>query len=226
MVSNKPKTRHNSTRIAAPRTASYTRFKAPAQRDDGPGSSAPSTLPPPPFENEAAVRALEWWLEAHMSLASELLWLEQLAEAAPEGGAHADTVRVLLAQTEAVRDALYELYCDAADPRMVHVLGRDAALQKHVRDCYAWCTEVAGLLAAVLGGLRSENGPDWAGAKALFRVAVRQHAALSPSNLDGARSLSIDYASPVEPLRNLPNDLDRLVTEMRDLHAALEKRFS
>jgi hypothetical protein len=228
MVPNKPKTRRDSSsQIETPRTASYMRFRSPTQREDdsASGSGAPSTLPPPPFEHEVAVRALEWWLDAHMALAAELLWLEQLMEATPDGGAHADTVRVLSVQTEAVRDALYELYCDAADERMIRVLGRDAALQKHVRDCYAWCARVVGLLVSVLGGLRSENGPDWAGAKALFRLASMQRAALSPANLAGARALAIDYASPVEPLRNLPNDLDTLVASVQQLHGALEKRF-
>ena len=203
------------------------RVKSPMQREDDSksGSGAPSTLPPPPFENEVAVRALEWWLDAHMALAAELLWIGQLMDGAPAIDAHADAIHALTIQTEGVRDALYELYCDAADERMAPLLGRDAALERHVRDCYAWCARVVGMLGGVLNGLRLENGPDWTGARAEFRRAAGEYALLSPSNLAAARALPIDYASPVEPLRNLPGDLDRLVTATHDLHVTLEKRF-
>jgi len=228
MVANKAKASRDSARFRqAPRTTSHTRFKSPTQREDEStaGSGAPSTLPPPPFETEVAVRALEWWIDAHMALASELLWLQQLLDAPTEGDLHRQTVGALTARVEAVRDALYELYCDAADDRMAPLLGPEAALERYVRDCYAWCARVVGLLASVMGGLRSEGGPDWAGAKAEFRLAAAQYLVLSPLDLAAARALSIDFGSPVEPLRNLPEDLDRLVAAVRELHATLEKRF-
>jgi hypothetical protein len=228
MVANKAKAARDGSRFReAPRTVSHTRFKSPTQREDEStvGSGAPSTLPPPPFENEVAVRALEWWIEAHMTLASELLWLQQLLDGPSEGDLHRQTVSALAAQTEAVRDALYELYCDAADDRMAPLLGSEAALERYVRDCYAWCARVVGLLASVMAGLRLEGGPDWAGAKAEFRLAAVQYVTLSPLDLAAARALRIDFGSPVEPLRNLPEDLDRLVDTVRELHATLEKRF-
>jgi hypothetical protein len=228
MVANKAKTRRDSSRLMqVPRTISHTRFKSPTQRQDDStaGSGAPSTLPPPPFENEVAVRALEWWIDAHMALASELLWLQQLQDVPPDSDLHRQTISALSVRVEAVRDALYELYCDAADDRMAPLLGPEAALERYVRDCYAWCARVVGLLASVMGGLRSEGGPDWAGAKADFRVAAAQYVTLSPLDLAAARALTIDFSSPVEPLRNLPEDLDRLVDTVRELHATLEKRF-
>src|SRR5580692_1139179 len=142
MVANKAKAARDGSRFReAPRTVSHTRFKSPTQREDEStvGSGAPSTLPPPPFENEVAVRALEWWIDAHMALASELLWLQQLPDVPAEGDLHRQTISTLAARVEAVRDALYELYCDAADDRMAPLLGPEAALERYVRDCYAWC---------------------------------------------------------------------------------------
>jgi hypothetical protein len=228
MVGNKAKTRRDSQRLMqVPRTTSHTRFKSPTQRQDDStvGAGGPSTLPPPPFENEVAVRALEWWIDAHMALASELLWLQQLPDGPVEGDLHRQTIGVIAVRVEAVRDALYELYCDAADDRMAPLLGPEAALERYVRDCYAWCARVVGLLASVMGGLRSGGVPDWAGAKAEFRLAAAQYVTLSPLDLSAARALTIDFSSPVEPLRNLPEDLDRLVATVRELHATLEKRF-
>jgi hypothetical protein len=108
---------------------------------------------------------------------------------------------------------------------MAPLLGPEAALERYVRDCYAWCARVVGLLASVMAGLRSGGGPDWAGAKAEFRLAAAQYVTLSPLDLAAARALTIDFTSPVEPLRNLPEDLDRLVDMARELHATLEKRF-
>src|SRR5580704_5280005 len=139
-----------STSAVPARTTSYTRFKAPLHRSDSSdGQSALSTLPPAPFESEVEVSGLEWWLSAHMALASELLWLEQLLDTEPESGAHFETVRVLVERTEAVRDALYELYCDAADARVAMLVASGAGFETRVRRSYAWCTRVVGLLAAI-----------------------------------------------------------------------------
>ncbi|HEX3343195.1 MAG TPA: hypothetical protein VHS09_01430, partial [Polyangiaceae bacterium] len=61
-----------------PRTASHTRLLR--VDEEAAGAGAPSTLPPPPFERETAVVGLEWWLDAHMALASGLLWVGQLLD--------------------------------------------------------------------------------------------------------------------------------------------------
>jgi hypothetical protein len=188
-----------------------------------------STLPPPPFESEVEVPGLEWWLSAHVDLASELLWLEQLLDAIPEGGAHADTIRRLVGHTEAVRDALYELYCDAADERVARLIGQapECTLEERVRLSYAWCTSVVGVLATVASGLRARGdaGPDWAAAKAAFRNAERLYREPSSDLRDAVRSLPIDFASPIEPLRNLPQDLDQLFSSVQSLHTTLATRF-
>ncbi|HEY3821068.1 MAG TPA: hypothetical protein VGL81_28080 [Polyangiaceae bacterium] len=182
-------------------------------------------MPPPPFERETSVVGLEWWLDAHMGLASGLLWLAQLLETVPEGDAHAETVRHLAASTEAVRDALYELYCDAADDRAVPLMGRGTPLERHVRDSYGWCVRVVGLLATVTNGLRSQARPDWIIAKGEFRAATRHYPVALPGLRSAIQALPIDFSSPIEPLRNLPQDFDQLIAATVELQTMLAKRF-
>jgi hypothetical protein len=172
------------------------------------------------------VVGLEWWLDAHMGLASGLLWVAQLLDTVPEGDAHADTVRRLAAHTEAVRDALYELYCDAADDRTAPLMGRGTPLEQHVRDSYGWCVRVVGLLATVTNGLRAESRPDWIIAKGEFRASTTHYPAVPTELRDAVRALPIDYSSPIEPLRNLPQDLDKLIAATEELQAMLAKRFA
>jgi hypothetical protein len=172
------------------------------------------------------VPALEWWLDAHMALASQLLWLRQMLDAVPSPGAHAEAVNQLIDCTENVRDALYELYCDAADDRMSRLVGRGAALELHVRGSYAWCVRVVGLLATLTNGLRTPAGPDWGTAKRGFRQASERYPGPPESLRDVVRSLPIDFASPIEPLRNLPQDLEQLFGAMGELHAGLGKRLA
>ena len=207
-----------------PRTSSYTRLLR--VDEEAAGAGAPSTLPPPPFERETAVVGLEWWLDAHMGLASGMLWLAQLLDTVPVGDAHAETVRTLAAHTEAVRDALYELYCDLADDRAAPLVGQGTPLEKHVRGSYGWCVRVVGLLATVTNGLRAESRPDWIIAKGEFRACTSHYPTCPPEVRDAIRALPIDFTSPIEPLRNLPQDLDRLIAATEELEAMLAKRFA
>jgi hypothetical protein len=161
-----------------------------------------------------------------MGLASELLWLEQLLEGVAEGGAHLGTMRRLVSHVEAVRDALYELYCDAADERTAPLLAGEGALGSFVRHSYAWCKSVVTVLAAITYDLRArgEAGLDWPAAKAGFREAEALLPA--PAGLrDAVRALPIDFTSPIEPLRNLPHDLEQLFAAIEALHSTLAKRF-
>jgi hypothetical protein len=212
------------------------RLRAIRQRIDAqPGSQGPSTLPPPPFDNEASVEGLEWWLDAHMGLASELVWLEQLRDAGGEGPpssgmreGHIETLRGLAEQTSAVRDALYELYCDAADPRLRAVLAPGApgaALEQHVRRSYVWCSRVVALLGRITTALRAPEGPDWNVAKSEFRESARHYPTEGEAVRRAIESLDIDYSSPVEPLRRLPRDLEQLLDASAVLHWTLAKRF-
>ncbi len=229
MTQEKPKPARRVSDVPEPpsRTASHLRVRSVQRRSepDFPGVSAPSTLPPPPFQHEASVVALEWWLDAHMALASQLLWVRQMLDGVPSAGPHGEAVRQLIDLTENVRDALYELYCDAADDRMSRLVGRGAALELHVRGSYAWCVRVVGLLATVTSGLRTVAGPDWAAAKRGFQQASARYPAPPGSLRDAVRSLPLDFASPIEPLRNLPQDLEQLFTAMGELHDGLAKRL-
>jgi hypothetical protein len=229
MASTKSPARRDSKQLRAVpnRTSSYTRFKSPIQRlDEGPaGGSAPITLPPPPFEHETLVQGLEWWLDAHMGLASGLAWLDQLLDGGATG-AFAATVRGLAAQAEGVRDALYELYCDAADERLRDWIAPGAPFEAQVRGSYAWCASVVTLLGAITNGLRSEGGPDWSAAKALFRDVERKYARPSQTLKEALNALQLDTNNPTEPLRNLPQDLGRLFMESMALEGALASRFA
>lgn len=229
MASTKSPVRRDSKRLAAvsSRTASYTRFKSPFQRQDegADGAPAPSTLPPPPFEHETLVQGLEWWLDAHMGLASGLAWLDQLLDGGVTG-AMAATVRGLAAQAEGVRDALYELYCDAADERLREWIQPGAPFEAQVRGSYSWCASVVTLLGAITNGLRSDAGPDWSAARALFRDVERKYTRPVAALKDAVGALNLDTASKVEPLRNLPQDLGRLFMESEALQGALAARFA
>jgi hypothetical protein len=63
-------------------------------------------------------------------------------------------------------------------------------------------------------------------AKAAYRAVAekRPTSADEPRSLIGA--LGIDFASPVEPLRNLPMNLDHLASATATLDEALAKRFA
>jgi hypothetical protein len=216
---------------------SHGRLRAFLQRTDAEsGAQGPNTLPPPPFENEASVQGLEWWLDAHMSLASELVWLEQNSDAGVDGPpssgqreGHFEALRSLAEQASDVRDALYELYCDAADPRLSVLLAPDAAgapLEAYVRTSYDWCGRVVKLLGRITTDLRAPGGPDWNVAKSAFREAARHY----PGDGDAARTavqgLPIDYSIPVEPLRHLPSNLEQLLESAAELQSRLAKRFA
>lgn len=217
--------RRDSTQLpaAAPRTASYMRVRSPSQPDSG--ALPPSTLPPPPFSSEGDVTALEWWLDAHMALASELTWFEQLRDTG-HGSAHVEAVRHIVGQIEAVRDALYELYCDAADERLAPLVPAGAALEHHVRGTYRWCSRVVALLSTILNGLRSEAGADWTAIKVGFRDAAGRYVGPSDALRDAARGLAIDTSSPTEPLRNFPRDLEALFVAAEQLQTTLATRFA
>jgi hypothetical protein len=216
----------------ARRPPSQGRIKAVIQRNDAaPGSQGPSTLPPPPFESEAEVRGLEWWLSAHMNLASSLLWLEQHhgegTEPPPshrEEG-HSQAMRQMVAQAAALRDALYELYCDAADPRLDGLASRGGVLEVRVRASYLWCEGVVALLARISADLRSGTVPDFTEAKATYKGLAPVFPGKGDEVRAAVKALGIDFASPIEPLRGLLHDVEQLLADTDAFHASLEARF-
>src|SRR5580698_8686879 len=65
---------------------------------------APSSIPPAPHPLESELVGLDWWLDAHMNFASNLLCLEQSAETSGERGMV--SVGVFLGPLGDLRDAL------------------------------------------------------------------------------------------------------------------------
>jgi hypothetical protein len=210
------------------------RIRASIRRtdDNPPGMGGPSTLPPPPFDSETAMEGLGWWLDAHMNLASRLLWIEQQVdgEGPPSSSnvqreGHLGPIRGMLTDFGDVRDALYELYCDAADERLAPLVQPGASLDVLVRNTYVWCTLVVALLARVTTDVRTPEGPDWNLAKTEFRAAEIKYPERSHDAREAVAGLRIDFKSPVEPLRHLPDDLESLVRNSEKLRASLAARF-
>jgi hypothetical protein len=163
-----------------------------------------------------------------MALAADLHCLAQVLDSVPEVRlTHADAVRQLSVHCDSMRDALYELYCDAAHPHAAYVVGFLGALEPSVRESYAWCSSVVALLTQIANELRDESGPEWSAAKASYKSVAERRPRTSP---EGARSLvcklGINFESPVEPLRNLPVNLDHLADATAGLDEALAKRFA
>jgi hypothetical protein len=214
------------------RTASHPRFKLPSLRRETSsdpdswlgGMPPPSTLPPAPFEREADVSGHEWWLDAHMSAASNVLCLEQLVDGVMEDAdvLAVDRIRALIVRLGDVRDALYELYCDAADPRMHGRSTPDGALTGYITKLYAWCELVNEKLALVTTGMRT-SAADW-------RVLAPAYDAEPSLFAEDARrsvrasihELGVDFASHVEPLRNLPKDVEQMFLSAITLRAEID----
>lgn len=202
------------------RAESHIRFKAPARRSEARESAtprAPSTLPPPPFLSEAEVAGSEWWLESHMNLAGKLLCLEQVMDAVPAQSAA--RVRGVLEDLSEVRDALYEVYCDAADPRMRAWTAEDAPFATYIIGLYAWCDGVADahiVLARKPELAASGEAGETATAAPLFDDGAAQKIT------DALHSLDIDQTSPVEPLRNVFKDIEEMFFVARSLHMRLK----
>jgi hypothetical protein len=161
-----------------------------------------------------------------MGLASDLLCLGQALDVLPEGRAtHADALRQLSAHVAEVRDALYELYCDAAHPRTSDLHGFLGSLEPHVRQAYAWCGAVVALFLQVAAQLRAESALDWEAAKAAYRAAVEKLPRFALGLREAVYGFGIDFTSPVEPLRNLTTNLDQFAGTVDALDEALAKRF-
>jgi hypothetical protein len=216
-----------------PATTSHLRFKTPARREElgdpesweGEGGPPPSTLPPAPFERESDVADHEWWLEAHMNAAANVLHLEQLVDVVMDSAdvLEVDRVRSVIARLADVRDALYELYCDAADPRMHAGTSAASPLTAYIARLYEWCALVNDRLAIVTSSLR-HAAADWGALvsapmpTALFEESTRS-AVRTRVHASG-----VDFTSHVEPLRNLPKDVEQMFIAAVELRAALRAR--
>jgi hypothetical protein len=159
--------------------------------------SLPSTMPPRPLPTEAELAPLEWWLDAHMNVASNLLCLEQMRGA--------DSIDTFLAPLGELRDALYELYCDSGDPRMRALQGADSALAAYVSGLYALCDEILEALS-VVSAMRSDH-PDLVQITADMKLRCAAFAQASSQLPDRAAtalaSVEVDDTNAVDPLRNV-----------------------
>jgi hypothetical protein len=193
-----PKLDPRERRDALKRPASHLRFTV--RSADG----RLSTLPPPPFVNETDVAGLEWWLEAHMNLAGGQLCVEQILASDDAFG------RAVSASLETLRDDLYEMYCDAADPRMQSLASQSEPLGRYVRAVYTLADELVAFL------LEFDRAPD-----RLTAFADRLHA-LPPLEADRwLAKLELDENNPVEPLRRLPRDCAALTSSVELLARVL-----
>ena len=66
----------------------------------------------------------------------------------------------LAAQAEGVRDALYELYCDAADERLRAWTGPGAPFEAQVRGSYGWCASVV-TMVSINWRMSIRSGSNW-----------------------------------------------------------------
>jgi hypothetical protein len=167
-----------------------------------------------------------------MNLASSLLWLEQQYgdHAEPPSShrteVHSEAMRALVEKAAAVRDALYELYCDAADGRLAPMVSTGGVLETHVRAAYKWCEQTVGLVTGIGSSLREADGPDWTAAKNAYRQTVAIYPGSGWAARKAAESLGVDFSSPIEPLRGFPQHLDQLLAAIDELHELLTKRFA
>jgi hypothetical protein len=154
-------------------------------------------MPPRPLPTEAELAPLEWWLDAHMNVASNLLCLEQMRGA--------DSIDTFLAPLGELRDALYELYCDSGDPRMRALQGADSALAAYVSGLYALCDEILEALS-VVSAMRSDH-PDLVQITADMKLRCAAFAQASSQLPDRAAtalaSVEVDDTNAVDPLRNV-----------------------
>jgi hypothetical protein len=199
------------------RIDSHVRFKPPVRRDTPmPGSRAPSTLPPPPFSHEAEVTGVEWWLDAHMGVVSSMSILEQLLDGVKLAGASE-----LAADLSELRDALYELYCDAADDRMRAVTTEACPFTKYIKGLYTSADAVLAAFIMVAAAARSKKQIDWA------PLEEQVHHLADTSADDAIRAalapLQIDAKNPTEPLRNLQKDVASTFAAARTLAERLSR---
>jgi hypothetical protein len=195
------------------------------------GPHVPSTIPPPPFTHEVEVGAHEWWLGEHIQLASRIHSLDQLLEAAPSDAASAaavTVVRAALHQVSEVRDALYDVYCDAADSRMLPMAAQDGFLACYIAALYDFAEHGVAALVLLVTGLKSGR-PDWGEARRRFADAALAFERASSPVLDEIERelflLPIDVTSPIEPLRNARKDAQAMFRSAAQLDACIGRLF-
>jgi hypothetical protein len=181
--------------------------------------SPPSSIPPAPLPSASSLAGLEWWIDAHMTVASNLLCLEQMLDKCETaGGSNSDPHVVFVARSLApltdLRDALYELYCDASDVRMRPLTTLGGPIAMYVCALYAACDEILeALMGLVSETLRGK--PRVADAVAEAEERCKAFASASSELSEGASRalarIAVDLTNPVDPLRSAAQNLQNAI---------------
>jgi hypothetical protein len=183
--------------------------------------SLPSTIPPRPHPTDAELAPLEWWLDAHMNVATNLMCLEQAVAASGDrlqktGPA---CLAALLGPLGELRDALYELYCDGGDPRMRALQTAGSPLSAYVSGLYALCDEILETFA-VASGLPSGH-PELAETASEIATRCAAYAAattdLPEKATQALAAVAVDATNPVDPLRNASQHLRDVIRAADDI---------
>jgi hypothetical protein len=171
-------------------------------------AGAPSSIPPAPHPRASELVGLDWWLDAHMNLASNVLCLEQSVETS--GARSMLDVGRFLGPLGDLRDALYELYCDASDRRMRPLVETQGPLGAYVCALYAACDGILDGLMAVASEIH-RGSPDLSDAMADVLAQCKVFATTSSALLGQASEalagVPVDATNPVDPLRGACQDL-------------------
>jgi hypothetical protein len=207
------------------RAASGVQMKAPAPLH------VPSTIPPPPFTREVEVGAHEWWLGEHIQLASRIQGVDQQLAGLPDDAATAAAVTVVRSALDILvetRDALYDVYCDAADRRMRPMASPAGPLATYIGGLYLFAEQAVTSLVHLVTGLKAGR-PEWGEARRGFADAALGFERTSGPVLDEIERdlflLPIDFASPVEPLRNARKDAQAMFRAAARLEACIGRLF-
>jgi len=104
---------------------------------------------------------LAWWLEAHMSLASDLVRLQQLRDGLSRKGRKTERIRLLAVRVERVRDALYGLYWRSSDVHRMLLAGGGRSFERDVQHGYDWCSRTIARLRSIALEVCDGTSPDW-----------------------------------------------------------------
>ena len=146
----------------------------------------------------------------------------------PSAHAAAQSMRERLGDLGELRTALDAVYLDSTDPRMLEILGRDAALSEYMRGLYAWTKAVFRAFEELAAGLRVLH-PDWA----VLRQRLEDARAFYLDDLEGQIALDVgrlrmrwpSMGHERDPLSDLDAHLAELFWSAAFLARSLEKRF-
>jgi hypothetical protein len=136
--------------------------KSPSHvRVRNPNDSVTSEMPTQEWSEACAF--IDTMGELQLNFQVNLLCLENTLEQMSydrSANAAADTLRTRIQELTDVRDALNDIYLDAAEPAFAPLFGAEAPLTAYIKGVYLWCNEVTGALTELSNALRVLQ-PDW-----------------------------------------------------------------